>query len=283
VNKELGISNTTKLQAATLIFFLLMLITSCSSDPSRSGVHESLNATLWSLTGAEYAASTSQAYNIAAANLDLALADSHWSAALEQESDFSNLPPAVLMDIDQTILDNSLYNSRIILEYGEYSQETFSAWCEKVEATAIPGAKTFIDHAIKKNVTVIYYSRRLESLRDCTTENLLALGLPVADQRLLLLNDRSPSTKKAYLRTALSSQYRILLLIGDDLEDFVSGSKTDSPTRLTLANRHAQRWGREWIILPNPMYGAWDTSLYDFDYGMPRDQRTKLKVQHLAE
>jgi 5'-nucleotidase (lipoprotein e(P4) family) len=283
VIKGIITGDTTKFQAATLVCFLLMLITSCSSGPSRSGVHESLNATLWSLTGAEYAASTSQAYNVAAANLDLALSDSQWSAALEQESDFSNLPPAVLMDIDQTILDNSLYNSRIILEYGEYSQETFSAWCEKVEATAIPGAKTFIDHAIKQNVTVIYYSRRLESLRDCTTENLLALGFPVPDQKLLLLNNRSPSTKKAYLRTALASKYRILLLIGDDLEDFVSGSKTDSPTRQALANQHAQRWGREWIILPNPMYGAWDTSLYGFDYGMPRDQRTKLKVQHLEK
>ena len=262
---------------------LLLLAAGCSHQPAGPDTHESLNATLWSQTAAEYAASTTQAYQLAAANLDLALADGEWTAVLAQPGDDSDLPPAVLIDIDQTILDNSRYNARIIMEYGEHSQEAFRAWCDESAASAISGAKEFVDHAVASGVTVIYVSRRQEKLRDCTTKNLKALGFPVPDQQYLLLNNNQPSTKKAFLRKELSSRFRILLLIGDDLEDFVAGSKADAAARRALAKQHADRWGREWIILPNPMHGAWETSLYEFNYSMPRDKRLNLKQRHLVE
>ena len=74
-----------------------------------------------------------------------------------------------------------------------------------------------------------------------------------------------------------------MLLVGDDMEDFVSGSKADPAARRALARQHSNRWGRQWIILPNPMYGAWDTSLYGFDYTLPVDQRLDLKLQRLKD
>ncbi|RLA51592.1 MAG: hypothetical protein DRR42_09960 [Gammaproteobacteria bacterium] len=262
---------------------LLLLAAGCNHQPSGPDTHESLNATLWSQTAAEYVASTTQAYQLAAANLDLALADGEWTAVLAQQGDYSNLPPAVLIDIDQTVLDNSRYNARIIMEYGEHSQEAFRAWCEESAASAIPGAKKFIDHAVESGVTVIYVSRRQEKLRACTTKNLKALGFPVPEPQYLLLNNKQPSTRKAYLRKELSSRFRILLLIGDDLEDFVAGSKTDAAARRALSMKHADRWGRQWIILPNSMYGAWETSLYEFNYSMPRDKRLNLKSRQLEE
>jgi acid phosphatase len=138
-----------------------------------------------------------------------------------------------------------------------------------------------VNYAVERGVQVIYYSRRIESLRQCTTNNLEALGFPV-DQAFLLLNDKRPETKKAYLRRELSSRYRILLLVGDDLEDFVAGSRTGPESRMALMREHADRWGREWIILPNPMYGAWDTSLYGHDHGLSRDNQLREKLSHLA-
>jgi 5'-nucleotidase (lipoprotein e(P4) family) len=272
-----------RLQRATLAALLVLFLANCSSRPVQPGNHESLNATLWSLTSPEFAASTTQAYRVAADNLDLALADSHWTAALEQQGNYGSLPPAVLMDIDQTVLDNSRYNAQIITQYGEYSQETFSQWCEQTAATAIPGAKEFVDHAVESGVTVIYYSRRIEALRDCTTRNMEALGFALPEQKYLILNNKLPATTKAQLRTELSSQFRILLLVGDDLEDFVTGSRTDPVARRALFTRHADRWGRQWIILPNPMYGAWDTSLHRHDYGLSREERLDLKLEYLAE
>ena len=254
-----------------------------SSQHVRPVTHESLNAALWNQTSAEYIAVTSQAYQLAAANLDLALADTQWTAALEQRQDYSDLPPAVLMDIDETVLDNSRYNARIITQHGEYSQATFTAWCEEVAATAIPGAKAFVDHASARGVTVIYYSRRLEQLRDCTTKNLDVLGFPLPDPRYLWLNNKQAATSKAQIRAELATEFRILLLIGDDLGDFVAASKAAPEVRRALSSQHLERWGRQWIILPNPMYGSWETSLYGADYGAPRAEKLNAKAGHLND
>lgn len=262
---------------------LVLSLASCTQQQASMDTHESLLATLWTQTAAEYSASTTQAYHTAIANLDLALADPQWSAALEQQGDYSTLPPAVLMDIDQTVLDNARYNARIVKQYGKHSSKMFNQWCEEEAAPAVPGAKAFVDYAQERGVTIIYYSRRIEALRDCTTRNLQTLGFPVTDQKYLLLNNGQANTRKGYLRTQIAKQFRILLLVGDDLEDFVAGSKTDSAVRRGLASEHSQRWGRQWIILPNPMYGAWDTSLYQFEYSLPRDQQLEFKHGHLEE
>jgi len=274
---------TTRLRHTLFAAALLWPLAGCSTSPlGQPGSHESLNATLWSLTAPEFYANATQAYRAAATNLDAALEDPLWTAALEQQGEYADLPTAVLMDLDQTVLDNSEYNARIVTRYGEYTQETFSEWCREESATAIPGALEFVTHARERGVTVIYYSRRIEPLRGCTTSNLESLGFPVAEEHLFL-NDKLPETNKGYLRKELSTQYRILLLVGDDLEDFVSGSKVDPATRRELAIRHSDRWGKEWIILPNPMYGTWDTSLYGHDYGLSSEERLDRKLRYLEQ
>ena len=188
-----------------------------------------------------------------------------------------------MMDIDQTVLDNSRYNARIVMQQGRHSLEKFTEWCEEAAAPAIPGAKAFVDYAIKRGVTIVYYSKRRESMRECTTRNLKAFGFPLLDQKHLLLHDEALPTTKAQQRTGLTSQFRILLLVGDNLDDFMDGSKLDPATRRTLSSQHADRWGREWIILPNPMYGYWESSIYGFDYKLPRDERLDRKLQQLLQ
>jgi len=93
------------------------------------------------------------------------------------------------------------------------------------------------------------------------------------------LND---GTAKAQQRTDLSGQFRLLLLVGDNLDDFVSGSKSDATARRSLSDQHAGRWGKQWIILPNPMYGDWEFSLYEFDFSQPKEEQLKLKRTHLV-
>ena len=267
------------LLAATLI----LLLGGCSHQQTRATTHETLNAALWTQTSAEYAATTIQAYQLAAANLDRALADRQWTAALEQGGDSADLPPAIMLDLDQTVLDTSRYNARIILQHGSHAREHFAEWCRQSTAPIIPGAKEFIEHATRQGVAILYVSARREALRDCTTRNLQALGLPLPGRERLLLNDGTASTSKTQQRADMAAQYRILLLVGDNLNDFVSDSRTDPDARRALVKEHAARWGREWIILPNPMYGNWEASLYEYDYSLPRDERLDRLLHQLEQ
>jgi acid phosphatase len=256
----------------------IVILTGCIQQPERINSHEMLNATLWQQTSAEYAGITNQVYRFARNSLDQALADTRWTAALEQTGDYTHLPPAVMLDIDETVLDNGPYEARIIKHLGQYSPVTFAEWCRDENAPAVPGAKTFLEYAVKQDVAVFYYSARREKLRDCTIRNMRELGLPLPDDSRLLLNN---GTNKSGYREMIARDYRILLLVGDNLEDFVDGSKSDPASRRELALRHVQRWGRQWIVLPNSIYGHWESSIYNFDYQLPREQQLQLKLQQL--
>jgi 5'-nucleotidase (lipoprotein e(P4) family) len=263
-----------------LAVFLVVQLGGCARQPEKNNSHEMLNATLWQQTSAEYIGLASQVYRTARSNLDQALADTDWTAALEQTNDYALLPPAVMLDIDETVLDNAPYEARIISTLGKYSPATFAEWCHKENAPLVPGAKAFLDYAVQKDVAVFYYSSRREKLRACTTRNMRDLGLPLPGDTRLLLSD---GTSKSDYRKVIARQYRILLLVGDNLEDFVEGSKSDPASRRELALRHVGRWGRQWIILPNSIYGHWEASMYHFDYQLPRDQQLHMKLLHLRE
>ncbi|HYQ70303.1 MAG TPA: HAD family acid phosphatase [Gammaproteobacteria bacterium] len=264
-----------RLLAASL---LLAVLAACTDPAVDSKAHEMLNATLWQHTSAEYEVAVLQAYRLAQENLDKALADVHWNAAPEPSGNDAGLAPAVLLDLDETVIDNTEYEVRIIRELGQYSPESFAQWCESAQAPAITGAPEFLEYAESRQVAVFYYSARKESLRGCTTRNLQRLGLPLADDTHLLLDD---GTSKSEYRRMIAAKYRLLLLVGDNLEDFVEGSKSTSAQRRELASHYARHWGREWIILPNPMYGHWESTTYNFDYRLSRDEQLQRKREAL--
>jgi len=259
---------------------LVVQLTGCGKPVTGNDAHEMLNATLWQQSSAEYKIIAWQTYRLAQTNLELALVDRKWSAALEQQGDYTDLPPAIVLDLDETVFDNTAYEAAIIREFGQFTPESFARWCNAEAAAAVAGVREFLDYAVSRQVDVFYYSARKESLRDCTRGNLQSLGLPFADNGHLLLDD---GTTKPEHRAMIASRYRVLLLVGDSLEDFMSGSKADSDTRNKLAQHYAERWGREWIMLPNPMYGHWESTTYGFDYSLPRDQRLLRKHEALRQ
>ena len=73
-----------------------------------------LDATLWVQTSAEYAALSRQTWAAAGRMMEAALADTSWTAALEQQAGYGALPPAVIVDVDETVLDNAPYAARLI-------------------------------------------------------------------------------------------------------------------------------------------------------------------------
>jgi acid phosphatase len=232
---------------------------------------EQLHATLWMQASPEYRAITEQVYRLAAEKI---AAPSPGSAAVEQSTltpeALAKLPTAVVLDIDETVLDNSVYQARLIRNRGEYNTATWGEWVRAGEAELVPGARDFISAARKLGHTVFYISNR-----DCTTpaatpadkcpaktatlRNLVALGVESSpDPDRLLLRAERPEwvSGKTTRRAFIGANYRIVALVGDDLGDFI-----DPRVFAGDRERLEPRFGETWFLLPNPIYGSW-TSPY---------------------
>lgn len=227
-----------------------------------------LSGVLWLQTSAEYQAIARSSFAAARRALDQALADPTWTAALEQTGDATSLPPAVIADIDETLLDNSAYEAESILARRPYDSVRWRAWVERRAATAVPGAVEFARYAAGRGVTFFYVTNRAAPEEGATHENLARLGFPFTEgvDTLLAPGERPEWTSdKTSRRAEVAKSYRVLLLLGDDLNDFVSGAWDSPAERKALAARYDERWGERWILLPNPYYGSWERALYGHD------------------
>ena len=265
----------------------IVSLSGCQSGERPDGAsalppHDALLGTLWVQTSGEYVALCEQAYGASGAFLEAALADTSWSAAVEQAGrDVSQLPPAVIVDVDETVLDNSPYQVRLIQTGGSFDPETWAAWCELAEAEAVPGSVGFLQAADALGVTVFYVTNRDAPSEVATRDNLEALGFPLnGDRDTVLLNGEQPdwNSSKIARRALVAEDYRILFIAGDDLNDFVTGFKTGDPAQRKMdVARYADRFGKEWILLPNPQYGSWEASLYQRDYSLSEtEKRTRM-------
>ena len=256
----------------------VLLLLSTGSGLAADGANNNFNSLLWMQASAEYKANTTQAYNTALRNIDAALRDRKWTAAKEQVGDCSSLPPAIVMDIDETVLDNSRYMGKVVLEGGEWSPVTWNEWVALQSATAVPGAVEFINAMKGKHVRVIFISNR-ECMKggnpgtgnNCqeagTIENLAKVGVAgVLPEDLLLLGEKDGWTsEKKSRREYVSKKYRIVMLFGDDFGDFLPDVKSNitPQERDRLVGENKNNWGRKWFMLPNPTYGSWINILRD--------------------
>jgi acid phosphatase len=248
--------------------------TSAAAPRSPSLAHENLNAVLWVQTAVEFRGASIQAYGLAQRQLDAALAQPSWTAALEQTGDVSGLPPAVILDLDETVLDNSPFQARTIAHQNAeraagrpaegFDAAAWDAWCAEAKADAVPGAVAFLQYARSRGVTPFYVSNRTGTLEGATRRNLEALGIETTatPDTMLLRNERPEwaASDKAVRRAEVAKTHRILLLIGDDLGDFTAPDGTVA-ARDAHVEPHAASWGTRWIVVPNPMYGSWERAV----------------------
>src|SRR5688572_5042278 len=222
-----------------------------AAGAAHSIAHENLNAVLWMQTALEYEASALQAYRLAQLQLDAALADPSWTAAIEQTGDASKLPPAVILDVDETVLDNSYYQARMVRDNTAYSTATWDPWVEEARATAIPGAREFTHYAAQKGVTVFYVTNRTTNLEAATRRNLTAEQFPLSTtiDTVLVRGERPEwsTSAKGERRAHVARDYRILMLVGDDLGDFVVDASGTPQERRTRTELYDGWWGRRWI------------------------------------
>jgi len=237
---------------------LAVLLLPLCGAPALAG--DSASAIVWVRTSAEYEASARQAYAAASRALREALRDKYWTAALEQGGNFFDLPPAVILDLDETVLDNSEFQARLARDGKPYSEETWSSWVAEQRARLVPGALDFLTRARASGVALFYVSNRVCNPRnpsDPTAQLLERYGVPL-DRGSLMCKDGSG--EKGPRRAFIARTHRVLLLIGDDLNDFVS-APDDLASREALSRIYSRFWGERWIILPNPMYGSWERAV----------------------
>ena len=267
------------MKSLKLIFLLLITLSweySYASEKDKSFQEQSILSVLYVQTSTEFAANNIQTFNNASKALDMALKDKTWTAALEQKDNFVSKDPAIIIDVDETVLDNSSFQSRTILSGLSYPNG-WSKWVNESMATAVEGVYEFLHYANENDVKIFYVTNRLESLREPTIRNLKSLGLPFDDNlNSLIMREDENVRDKTKRRKNIAEDYRIVLLLGDQLTDFISTKEAYvyHSDRKKLANKYSDMWGSKWFMITNPTYGRWELSIYD---EMPKSEEEAIQ------
>ncbi len=208
-------------------------------DPARDS-DAILLSTLWLQTSDEAKIAREQAYDMAWQKLQKNL-------ELYSEKVFqAGKKPAVVLDLDETVLDNSPYEARLIQKGTSFESETWSAWVNEAEAHLIAGADEFLQKASAEGIEIFYISNRSEANLGATLKNMEQYNLPFTDSAHVLL--KSDDSDKTARRNKVEAQNKIILLIGDQLGDFAEVEQMKSFPADSLSNH--------FVLIPNPMYGS---------------------------
>ncbi len=243
-----------------------------------------LNATLWTQTSVEFKANALASYRLAKIMLDRALIDKDWTAATEQSGAYQGKPPAVLLDVDETVLDNSAYEAWVIKADTHYSSKTWGPYVDAAISKPIPGSLAFIKYAVSKGVEIFYFSNRKKPGEAGTRRNLEKYGYPINDKidTVLLRGENGWGRKKSARRLHVAKDYRILLLVGDNLGDFTDQSGGSPADRSKVYEKHMERWGTSWITISNPMYGSWEAAPFKGNWKLDANIRRQMKLDAMT-
>lgn len=257
---------------------------------------ENINSTLWMQTAFEYPAVARQIYALAISQLpDAVKAGTAYYQQFEpaQQGDVDKRPLAIILDLDETVIDNSAYQASLVKGQKFYSSPTWHEWTSHVEDyRAVPGAREFLQRVEKDypQISIFYVSNRscaikdgIEEARNCpqlryTMQWMKQEKLPrAADENAYLFGyeqwgsatDKFRDGDKTARRKFIADEYRIIMMVGDQMTDFVDKSdlgnnvtKPEGPAQKLKADKVvAQQMGFRWFLLPNPSYGSWYTSL----------------------
>ncbi|HLM01540.1 MAG TPA: 5'-nucleotidase, lipoprotein e(P4) family [Pyrinomonadaceae bacterium] len=218
-----------------------------------------VGAILFMQKAAEYRALAYQAFNVAQMQLDA------------DEKDRKKLPKAerrkqraVVVDVDETVLDNSPAQVVQVKKRLPFIQENWTAWVNMRKAKAIPGAVDFLNYASRRRARIFYVTNRIGIEKQPTIDNLKAVGFPdVSDETVLV---RTAESGKEARRQSIMQKYRIAVLIGDNLDDLANVfERKPVDARFAEVDKLRETFGRRFIVLPNAMYGSWESAVYEYE------------------
>lgn len=226
-------------------------------EPARAGEqetvckqHEYAMGIRYQQKSAEVDALQRQAFHLAKLKLDQKIAAHDGDAKL-----------AIITDVDETLIDNTrllVRDMRVCRDYTVW--DTWSHWEKEGKPDLIPGAMDFLEHADEQGVAIYYVSNRFGKNKPHTIETLNELGMPQVSKETVKLYGKPKTERRAEVR----EDHKVVLLLGDSLADF-HGAYDDAPLdeQRKSAEKHADKFGDKWIVLPNSTYGDWDEADLD--------------------
>jgi len=272
------------------LFIAVFALSSCCDDKNENTVSENdslvpndtteilqseyqVSATLWFQKSAEARAIYLQTYNFAKSVFDDKLKKDRFKLKKKK-------PKAIITDIDETVLNNSPYNARLIETGTSYNENSWSKWVNEKQAKALPGAVNFMNYVKEKGVDVFYISNRNVKHLKATLENLKNIGFPFADTKHILLKDKT--SDKTARRNIVLQNYDVILYLGDNLRDFDENFKyAKNRNRADSVAKYKDLFGAEYIIFPNPMYGEWEKAVYKGDFSKSDAEKRKMRMETL--
>ena len=235
-----------------------------------------IGAILYQQKAAEYRALAYQAFNIARLRLD---EDFDKKSVKKLPKAERKMPRAIIVDIDETVLDNSPANAYSAKNNLAFNIKDWYAWGEMRKAKAIPGAVDFLNYAVSKGVKVFYISNRDEVQKQATVDNLKSVGFTDVSAENVVL--RQTESTKEPRRLAISAKYRIVMLMGDNLDDFSNVFERKSILdRFSEVDSAREQFGKRFIVLPNAMYGTWENAVYNYER-LTEAQKAERRVNAL--
>ncbi|MDN2657495.1 5'-nucleotidase, lipoprotein e(P4) family [Cobetia sp. 14N.309.X.WAT.E.A4] len=227
---------------------------------------QAMLATLWIQRSAEFHGLSLQAFNVAHDRLNLALA----------RRSAEDKPLAVVVDVDDTVLDTTSYGGWALREGRTYDSQSWADWVDDAVSTASPGAVDFLNYAHDSGVDVYYITNRKAVGKQATIDNLAALGFPQANAEHVM--PRTDSSDKTARRASVTAEHDIVILMGDNLGDFDQAfQQATSAARHAEVEKQAGEFGRRFIMLPNPTYGEWEGVVYDGNWGASDAEKRAMR------
>ncbi len=186
---------------------------------------------------------------------------------------------AVVVDIDETILDNSPYEGYLIKNQMSFTPETWQQWVNKAKADLLPGSRDFLTKVAQAGVEVFYVSNRSMEDLEPTMQNLQMHELPFLDPgHIMLKMDNSSKTDR---KKIIEGSFKIILTVGDQFSDFDSeGYALNFEAGMDQANYQlADSIYNHFVLLPNPMYGEFEKMLIPNRDDVSAERKLEMRAQ----
>ncbi len=266
--------------AAMGVSFIAAPLTPSFAAEKPAYTQEQLNdqmvmAVAWMQNSAEYRELCYQAYNVALDRVKAAVAN-------HKKGD---KPLAIVLDADETVLDNSAFEAGLIGTDNAYNGKDWNEWCNAAEALAMPGAAEYLQAVDKLGVDIFYASNRSMAQVSGSMKNFKKIGFPQADAKHMIFKDTS-SNKMGRFEQVMKD-YDVVVFMGDNTGDLpINSYHKSQQERNALVDQHKDEFGKRFIVFPNPSYGDWEPALKQDDkfgsyWGLTAEQKSELRKKSL--